>query len=207
MKGLNLATILGEAELRQIITTGCLTSVLTLGAITPSHAATLGVTDDPIIKIEIKNNPPPNGSKDYDGVWTFDVTNTETKISLKIVSGNNDKNTQQFKGVVYTYPLEKLPDGGYKFDGSSLGDPVKNPNWDLFMKGTYNPTKGSLKFDSVQSKKQTSPFTAYNYTFKMVPEPTSTLSFLALGTLGAASTLKRKLKPSQSTEKETTKVG
>jgi hypothetical protein len=40
-----------------------------------------------------------------------------------------------------------------------------------------------------------------------VPEPTSTLSLLALGTLGAASTLKRKLKPSQSTDKETTKVG
>jgi hypothetical protein len=39
-----------------------------------------------------------------------------------------------------------------------------------------------------------------------VPEPTSILSLLALGTLGAASTLKRKLKPSQSTEKETTKV-
>jgi hypothetical protein len=42
---------------------------------------------------------------------------------------------------------------------------------------------------------------------QLVPEPTSTLSLLALGTLGAASTLKRKLKPSQSTEKETTKVG
>ncbi|CCI07928.1 MAG: LamG domain-containing protein [Microcystis aeruginosa Ma_MB_F_20061100_S19] len=40
-----------------------------------------------------------------------------------------------------------------------------------------------------------------------VPEPTSTLGLLALGTLGAASTLKRKLKSSQSTEKETTKVG
>ena len=40
-----------------------------------------------------------------------------------------------------------------------------------------------------------------------VPEPTSTLSLLALGTLGAASTLKRKLKPSQSIKKETTKVG
>jgi hypothetical protein len=39
------------------------------------------------------------------------------------------------------------------------------------------------------------------------PEPTSTLSLLALGTLGAASTVKRKLKPSKSTEKETTKVG
>lgn len=39
------------------------------------------------------------------------------------------------------------------------------------------------------------------------PEPTSTLSLLALGTLGAGATLKRKLKSSQSTEKETTKVG
>ena len=39
-----------------------------------------------------------------------------------------------------------------------------------------------------------------------VPEPTSTLSLLTLGTLGAASTLKRKLKPSKLTEKETTKV-
>jgi hypothetical protein len=40
-----------------------------------------------------------------------------------------------------------------------------------------------------------------------VPEPTSTLSLLALGTLGAASTIKRKLKSSQSTEKETTEIG
>lgn len=39
-----------------------------------------------------------------------------------------------------------------------------------------------------------------------VPEPSSTLSLLALGTLGAGATLKRKLKPSKSTEKETTKV-
>ncbi|MDJ0558138.1 MAG: PEP-CTERM sorting domain-containing protein, partial [Microcystis sp. M53599_WE4] len=40
-----------------------------------------------------------------------------------------------------------------------------------------------------------------------VPEPSSILGLLALGTLGAASTLKRKLKPSKSTEKETTKIG
>jgi len=35
-----------------------------------------------------------------------------------------------------------------------------------------------------------------------VPEPTSTLSLLALGFLGTALTLKRKLKSSQSTEKK-----
>ena len=40
----------------------------------------------------------------------------------------------------------------------------------------------------------------------VVPEPSTTLSLLALGTLGAASTLKRKLKSSKSSEKETTKV-
>ncbi len=39
-----------------------------------------------------------------------------------------------------------------------------------------------------------------------VPESTSTLGLLSLGTLGAASNLKRKLKSSQPSEKETTKV-
>ncbi|MFN9674076.1 MAG: PEP-CTERM sorting domain-containing protein [Microcystis sp.] len=47
----------------------------------------------------------------------------------------------------------------------------------------------------------------WNGAVQTVPEPTSTLSLLVLGTLGAASTLKRKLKSSKSTEKETTKVG
>jgi hypothetical protein len=42
--------------------------------------------------------------------------------------------------------------------------------------------------------------------FRKTPEFTSILSLLALGTLGTASTLKRKLKPSKLTEKETTKV-
>jgi hypothetical protein len=47
----------------------------------------------------------------------------------------------------------------------------------------------------------------FTATVVITPEPTSTLSLLALGTLGAASTLKRKLKTSKSAEKETEKVG
>jgi len=42
---------------------------------------------------------------------------------------------------------------------------------------------------------------------QQVPEPASLFGLGVLSTLGAASTLKRKLKPSQSIEKETTKVG
>ena len=41
---------------------------------------------------------------------------------------------------------------------------------------------------------------------KEVLEPTSILSLIALGTLGAASTLKRKLKSSKSADKELEKV-
>jgi hypothetical protein len=40
-----------------------------------------------------------------------------------------------------------------------------------------------------------------------VPEPTSTLSLLSLGILGAGATLKRKVKRSHSTEKEPSNVG
>ncbi|WP_227873340.1 CHRD domain-containing protein [Aphanothece sacrum] len=42
--------------------------------------------------------------------------------------------------------------------------------------------------------------------FVSVPEKSSTLGFLALGTLGVASTFKRKLKPSKPSSKEITKV-
>ena len=42
---------------------------------------------------------------------------------------------------------------------------------------------------------------------KTTPEPTSTLSILSLGILGAGATLKRKVKRSHCIEKETTKVG
>ena len=52
--------------------------------------------------------------------------------------------------------------------------------------------------------------TISNLDVKLVPEPSSTAGLLAIGSfgaLGAASTLKRKLKSSKTSEKETTKVG
>jgi hypothetical protein len=68
---------------------------------------------------------------------------------------------------------------------------------------------GTLTVDLTGGTSVTTSVASANFSLspQAVPEPTSILSLLALGTLGAASTLKRKLKPSQSTEKETTKVG
>jgi hypothetical protein len=93
------------------------------------------------------------------------------------------------------------------------------PNWDywvpLFSDGTTNlDTAWNYVTDSLQSQGRAYSIveiSAENGDSRSasaaVPEPTSIFSLLALGTLGAASTLKRKLKPSKSTEKETTKVG
>jgi hypothetical protein len=93
------------------------------------------------------------------------------------------------------------------------------PNWDywvpLFSNGITNlDTAWNYVTDSLQG--QGIAYSIVDISAEMadnrsasasVPEPSSTLSLLALGTLGAASTLKRKLKPSKSPEKETTKVG
>ena len=64
----------------------------------------------------------------------------------------------------------------------------------------------SVNFQEMSSFQDQNFGLQFNFT-KTTPEPTTIFSLLALGTLGAASTLKRKLKPSQSTTKETTKVG
>ena len=83
-------------------------------------------------------------------------------------------------------------------------------------KGKGKPTKATYKIKSITNfiagtaPGGTTPNPSGNTfgtPFIAVPEPSSTLSLLALTTLGVASTLKRKLKQSKSTGKETTKVG
>ena len=59
--------------------------------------------------------------------------------------------------------------------------------------------------DSVPPTSCGSPDGRVGVNFIQVPEPSSLLSLLIFGTLGAASTLNRKLKPSKSSENETTR--
>jgi len=114
-----------------------------------------------------------------------------------------------------TAKIGALIERGFFFDTISLGSPPKtslNLTLQDFVPGPLSENRttsssfgfifadGNFIFGG-QEKSRKIPIGP-----KIVPEPTSTLGFLALGTLGAASTLKRKLKSSQSTEKETTKV-
>jgi hypothetical protein len=105
-----------------------------------------------------------------------------------------------------------------------LGSEISNPFSDLytssassivtapeitFLGAARNNSAGGFSFPSITTSVngRFGPNFQFQVISTSVPEPTSTLSLLALGTLGAASTLKRKLKPSKSAEKETTKVG
>jgi hypothetical protein len=73
---------------------------------------------------------------------------------------------------------------------------------------------GALGFEiAIDTSPDVVAFLAFPVTFgtvqtvQQVPEPASLFGLGVLGTLGVGSTLKRKLKPSKSAEKETTKVG
>ena len=78
-----------------------------------------------------------------------------------------------------------------------------------FLGTARNDSAGGFSFPSLtgSNKGRFGPNFQFQVISTSVPEPSSSLGLLALGTLGAASTLKRKLKPSKSAEKETTKVG
>ncbi|TRU58127.1 MAG: VCBS repeat-containing protein [Microcystis aeruginosa Ma_QC_C_20070823_S13] len=85
----------------------------------------------------------------------------------------------------HTYHITNvLPDGTIPTEETPTNWLATNPHLNNFRLNQYGPGEGPIS----------------------VPEPASILSILVLGTLGAASTLKRKLKTSKSTEKETTKV-
>jgi hypothetical protein len=75
----------------------------------------------------------------------------------------------------------------------------------IFREGVYalNPDGSTMNRSATFTQ---TPFTPVDDACVHVPEPTSTLSFLALGILGAASTLKRKLNPSKPSDYAQRKV-
>ncbi|MGK7923470.1 MAG: PEP-CTERM sorting domain-containing protein [Trichodesmium sp.] len=100
---------------------------------------------------------------------------------------------------------------GVKFDNKfDISNPMFGEEWELEMFDFKNDTIGEGKidlmnytatFELINDSIETPMVTIQNVEIKHVPEPTSTLSLLALGTLGAASALKHKLKSSKSTDK------
>ena len=137
-------------------------------------------------------------------VMSYSVTGTSgTSILKAFLQSNADMTSIKYIGEIrltfvsqqgttlpvnFPIPINQLP--------MQIGESVDYTNWIPilpFFTINYKVTGQQGAFQGKVTKVKT-------------PESTSNITFLALGTLGAASTLKRKLKPSKSTEKETIKV-
>lgn len=125
-------------------------------------------------------------------------------LNLSLNSDSNQVN------VSFLSPLISSPISSQDFDTNI--DPLLpgyfllNPNNSKFSIPFYIPA-GTLGEDEIGQFGLALDIFQSGTASAAVPEPSFILSLFAFGTLGTASTLKRKLKPSKSTEKEMTKVG
>ncbi|MCZ8026081.1 MAG: PEP-CTERM sorting domain-containing protein [Microcystis sp. LE19-10.1B] len=130
---------------------------------------------------------------------------------------------QNFQGIgtgttnsSYVYPatiaISSFATGSFSVSSKKKPKPPKpSGGGDIYNCNfcTVNNNKKKLQDLLLNTPSKNVAFVSFNESngLPCVPEPSSILGIITLGTLGAASTLKRKLKPSKSTEKETTKVG
>ena len=133
---------------------------------------------------------------------------TADEISKNTVTGTvsitlNQKDMKLESEIVYIFGDDEGNKEHYKYTGKNTGE------WQLKPPEQCLPPSPEPKLPISEIVEEYCGMTIGSFTAESikVPEPSSILGFLALGTLGAALTLKRKLKPCQSTEKETTKVG
>jgi len=200
MKNWTLALALGAAATTTMIGFG----------VNPASALTFNVTFD--IDFPSADNPTPVNAT----LITDDFLTTE--------SGFTGYRVTSITGTQGTDPITGLKDPG-KGDRTLLDSGLTNDN--LFNPANIVPVGGvgafsagglayieggeeyRLLYDGGTYMGCLRPCVPVK-NLKLVPEPSSTAGLLAIGSfgaLGAASTLKRKLKSSKPSEKETTKVG
>ncbi len=126
-----------------------------------------------------------------------------TQIGIPIIAALNDNllNPNGVENPGTNTASAFFSQGGlaYTINENNTTPPTVDP-YQAFYDATSKSYMGCLNFC----------VTVRNVKLVPVPEPSSTAGLLAIGSfgaLGAASTLKRKLKSSKTSEKETTKVG
>lgn len=155
--------------------------------------------DDPTIRFPDYNDPQnteglANLLNGKNGMWSFETA----LVGVKEKPQDNSR-TGKYKVIVlktFTWGLN------FEFTGNAL-DGLTAEDYTVTAKELKFGTKPSDDFMGAFDQKGNNKDVEWNVMFvKHTPEPTSTLSFLFLGSLGAASTLKRKLKSSKKKELE-----
>lgn len=217
--------------IKGIIATSCATAtlMLTVGVVVaPAQAGTLVVGK--MTYTESGKTVSNKWTGDYTFMVHFDAATS--KITMSQVSGPDKKQN----GWYTVFSGTQAADGTVTFDAKKVDyfEKPKPPENKAIkygsgsFKGSFKDTDKFLEFEHITDGNKNGgiwnfttkptdptppPFMSYDdpvlppFASTSTPEPTSTIGLLALGTLGAATTLKRQLKPTKSAEKETTKVG
>ncbi|NEP07281.1 MAG: PEP-CTERM sorting domain-containing protein [Okeania sp. SIO2G4] len=160
--------------------------------------------------IEASGNLTTNDTPDDLGFYLITgitgTRNDETIIGLQ-PTGTSIPGNEPFvlDNIISLNPDEQLTSSGFGYFTSEgnfvnmfFADFLQPPGYfEIFSAPPFIP--GFENFGPEDSELPVSFSASFSAAPITVPEPTSILSFLALGTLGAVSTVKRKLKPSKST--------
>ena len=154
-------------------------------------------------------------SQTASGVYTltFSQSVTLAEFQFDALSGNGPLPVETIGSFSISSGLPTLSYVNLQntvFDGSTITQVTGVDNGKGILTVTSASPFTSLSFVHSQNPGQNGfviERVTVDTTVTTIPESSSTFGLIALGTLGAASTLKRKLKSSKSTGKETTKVG
>ncbi|GCA93042.1 PEP-CTERM sorting domain-containing protein [Microcystis aeruginosa] len=181
------------------------------------NASLVGTVDVPIGSYTINSTGTPNPFTNVN--LTLTVNGTPFTLDTVVIPSGSISGTGQFlvnatsSTLTFNTNVSGFNAARVRFQNS--GNPFGNRRYEI---GTFlNPFTGQLVnlegstaspgFTEVVASVSLPVTFGTAQTAQQVPEPASLFGLGVLGTLGAASTLKRKLKPSKSAEKETTKVG
>jgi len=172
-----------------------------------NNASLVGTVDVPVGSYTIQNGTP----NPFTNVNLILTVNGNPFPVLNAADTSNISGTGQF---LVNATSSTLTFNTANADGSNPADLVFVNSSTGFGGPFYViGTDGNPGFEiAINTSPDVAASVAFSVTFgtvqqvQQVPEPASLFGLGVLSTLGAASTLKRKLKPSQSIEKETTKV-
>jgi len=180
------------------------------------NASLVGTVDVPIGSYTINSTGTPNPFTNVN--LTLTVNGTPFTLDTVVIPSGSISGTGQFlvnatsSTLTFNTNVSGFNAARVRFQNS--GNPFGNRRYEIgtfldFFTGQLVNLEGSTAspgFTEVVASVSLPVTFGTAQTAQQVPEPASLFGLGVLGTLGVGSTLKRKLKPSKSAEKETTKV-
>jgi hypothetical protein len=182
-----------------------------------NNASLVGTVDVPIGSYTINSTGTPNPFTNVN--LTLTVNGTPFTLDTVVIPSGSISGTGQFlvnatsSTLTFNTNVSGFNAARVRFQNS--GNPFGNRWYEIgtfldfftFQLVNFEGSIASPGFTEVVASVSLPVTFGTAQTAQQVPEPASLFGLGVLGTLGVGSTLKRKLKPSKSAEKETTKVG